>query len=58
VTKSTILRWARLVERREQERVAYEFWVEITRGKRPLGNVSLDGNVIFKKMLKEQNGSV
>jgi hypothetical protein len=48
VTKSTRMRWARLVERREQERVAYEVWVENTQGKRPLGNVGVDGNIILK----------
>jgi hypothetical protein len=37
------------VERREQERVAYEIWVEKTQGKRPHGNVGVDGNIILKK---------
>jgi hypothetical protein len=40
--------WASHVERREQERVAYEVLVEKTQGKRPLGNLDIDGNIILK----------
>jgi len=42
------MRWARRVERREQERVAYEVSVEKTQGKRPLGNVDIDGSIVLK----------
>ena len=48
MTKSTRMRWARRVERREQERVAYEVSVEKTQGKRPLGNVDIDGSIVLK----------
>jgi hypothetical protein len=41
----------------EQDRVAYGVLEDITEGKRPLGNIGVDGNIILKN-IKEQNGSV
>ena len=43
------MRWARRVERSEQKRVVYEVWVEKIQGKRPLGNVGVDGNIKVKQ---------